>query len=238
MKKILAGTAAAFTAAMLGGAAFAQDNSHDWTGPYVGVHGGFGKSDVFGLYDRRDARRNDLFIDDGAGYFEMAPKDFVGGAQIGYNLQSGHFVLGAEADMSHADWYQELRYASEDELLSVEMDWMATARARAGYTIDNLLLYTTGGLAWTNMRYTATDDFRRTSRRETGIVDFDKMGLALGGGTEYAINDRFSLKADALLISFDDIINTARLQADERRRGDFVEFDDMFLARVGINYHF
>lgn len=237
MKKNLIGTVAVFAAAFLGGAASAQDG-HDWTGAYVGIHGGFGKSDISGVYDSPDARRNDLFVDDGQGYFEMAPKDFVGGAQLGYNWQVGHVVFGGEADLSQADWYQELRYASDDDLLSVEMDWMATARARAGYSFDNLLVYATGGLAWTNMRFTGNDDYRRTSRRETGIVDFDKTGLALGGGTEYAINDHFSVKADALLISFDDIINTARLEADERKPGDFVKLDDMFLARVGINYRF
>lgn len=237
MKMNLVGTVAVVTAAVLGGMASAQD-SHDWTGAYVGVHGGFGSSDILGIYDSPDVDGNEWFVKDGEGKFDMAPRDLVTGAQVGYNWQIGRVVLGGEADLSHADWYQELLYGDDDDQLSVEMDWLATARARAGYSIDNLLIYGTGGVAWTNMRFTGNDDFRRTSRRETGTVDFDKMGLALGAGTEYALNEHFSIKADALLISFDDIVDTAKLQADETKPGDFVELDEIFLARVGINYRF
>lgn len=58
---------------------------------------------------------------------------FVGGAQLGYNLQFSRVVLGIEGDISFVDWE--------------ETDAFGTVRGRLGYAWERVLPYVTGGLA-------------------------------------------------------------------------------------------
>ena len=93
---------------------------------------------------------------------------FIGGGQAGYNFQSGNIVYGVEVDA------QVLR--SRDTLngqfleftpgllptanitrntfatYSIERHWQATFRGRFGYAWDRLLVYATGGLAFTSLK--------------------------------------------------------------------------------------
>ncbi len=60
----------------------------------------------------------------------------VGGAQLGYNWQAGSFVYGLEADASLAD---------------TSVDWLASARGRVGFLLDQrLLAYGTAGVGFAN----------------------------------------------------------------------------------------
>jgi outer membrane immunogenic protein len=101
-----------------------------------------------------------------------------------------------------------------------------------------LLVFATGGVAWSDMSYTATDDYTNPDPDEVGTVDFSDMGWAFGGGAEYAINEHFSVKADVLFITFNDEIDTSEIYDEETNPDDFVELENMFVARAGINYSF
>ena len=74
----------------------------DWAGTYFGGHAG---ADVDG------------------------DNDFVGGLQLGYNLQSGNLVYGAEGDISFSD------------------DTFGSIRGRAGFAAGQALFYGTVGIA-------------------------------------------------------------------------------------------
>ena len=67
-----------------------------WTGFYVGLNAGIGWTNS-----------GSVWVDDpilGPAVISTSSKSgFVGGAQAGYNWQSGAFVLGAEADIQYAD---------------------------------------------------------------------------------------------------------------------------------------
>lgn len=242
MRKHLAVSVLLASVALLGGNAQAADAvadyTHDWTGFYAGVHAGFGNANISGVYDSPDADPGDVFVDDGEGSFDLEPKDFLLGAQLGYNHQIDNFVLGVEADLAWADWSDSLKYGSDDDELSAEMNWLGTIRARAGVTMGELLLFGTAGVAWSDTSFTGNDDYPDTDPGEVGTADFSDMGWAFGGGAEYAITESVSIKADALYIMFDEQIDTADLQSEETKPGDYVELEDMFVARVGINYHF
>ncbi len=60
--------------------AVVQEASFDWTGFYVGVYGGFGWGDV------------------DVGGAESDVEGGLAGGTVGYNIQSGNFVYGIEAD--------------------------------------------------------------------------------------------------------------------------------------------
>ena len=80
------------------------------------------------------------------------------GGTIGYNWQMSSFVVGFEGD---ASWVGEYGSHFDDGLASInnpngpftnvqsftKETWLATARARFGYAVDNLLFYGTGGYA-------------------------------------------------------------------------------------------
>ena len=93
---------------------------YDWTGFYVGAHGGIGQgSSEFG--DVTGA---------------------VGGAQAGYLVQSGDFVVGLEAD---ASLLGARRFGGARE---VSVDVLGSGRARAGYAFQSILVYGTGGFGF------------------------------------------------------------------------------------------
>ena len=62
------------------------------------------------------------------------------------------------------------------------------------------------------------------------------IGLAVGGGAEFALNERWSIKADALYLIFDDKEKTENLNNDFEV-GDFIELEDLFMIRLGVNFH-
>jgi outer membrane immunogenic protein len=61
-----------------------------WSGFYVGVNGGYGWADA-------TATGNTFLGSLGLG---VEADGFIGGAQVGYNIQFGGFVLGAEVTSS------------------------------------------------------------------------------------------------------------------------------------------
>jgi outer membrane immunogenic protein len=239
MKNYLAMSALLASVAFLGGNAQAADAvadyAHDWSGFYAGVHAGFGNANLNGNFD---GDPEDQFVDTGEGAFELEPQNFLLGGQVGYNHQLDQFVIGVEGDLAWADWSDSIKYGDEDDEVSAEMNWLGTIRARAGVTVGDLLVFATAGVAWTDMSYTATDDYTGPDPDEIGTVDFSDMGWAFGGGAAYALNEHFSVKADVLFITFNDEIDTSDLVPSDSDDVDFVELENMFVARAGINYNF
>ena len=111
-------------------------------------------------------------------------------------------------------------------------NWFGTARVRVGFAFDRVLVYATGGLAFTDRRdrdhgFFGTGGFRsgaevpqpfyvspgaRTSgsnvvatNANVGFVgrgSSDNFGWALGGGVEYAFTNNMSAKIEGLWVNF------------------------------------
>jgi outer membrane immunogenic protein len=144
-----------------------------WTGPYVGIHGGYG----WGSFDTLA----------GAVAQSQEPKGGFGGIQSGYNWQlSRNWVIGVESDSS---WGSISQNAGG---ISVDIDAMGTVRARLGYAMNNLLFYGTGGLAWAHA----------DSATFVAVRDQFYLGWTAGVGVEYAFNQRWSLKAEYLYADY------------------------------------
>jgi high affinity Mn2+ porin len=132
----------------------------DWTGPYIGFNAGYG----FGT-SQTDA----LFSDAGTSTPLFATGSsskmdgVLGGAQTGYNWQSGPWVVGLEADIQATNQRVTKSYvcpggtcnaglAGFDAPVGIahsqDMDWFGTVRARFGATLNpDLLPYATAGVA-------------------------------------------------------------------------------------------
>src|SRR5262245_51166067 len=126
MKKILLGTTI-FAGLMAAGAAQAADMPlkaqrgpiySDWTGFYIGIHGGYGWSDV----DVNDDLRP---------FSEPNPKGWIFGGQAGYLRQWGTVVGGLEIDYSAAGLKET--QTIKTETLTGKIDSLFSARARLGW---------------------------------------------------------------------------------------------------------
>jgi outer membrane immunogenic protein len=161
---------------------------YNWTGFYVGLNGGFGAGDTTGRI--LPAFFSDNHRIDG-GMF---------GAQVGFNYQISNIVLGAEADWDWADIDGSKAASSFGGGTGTEtftIKNLGTLRARVGYTWDRILLYGTGGYAWTSR---ATDDCPGCGlSADTHNLD----GYTLGLGVEYGITQNLSAKAEYLYVHLD-----------------------------------
>lgn len=143
-----------------------------WTGPYIGIHGGYG----FGDYDQT-----------GIAVASLEPSGGVFGIQSGYNWQiSPNFVFGVEGDSS----WGSLKDAVAGS--NVDIDAMGTVRARFGYAAGNTLFYATGGLAW----------IHADSVSPASVRDNFYLGWTVGAGVEYALSQKWSAKAEYLYSNF------------------------------------
>jgi outer membrane immunogenic protein len=187
----------AATLALLSGPAFAADipvtpepapimapvpQAANWSGIYVGLHGGYGWSDVEAC-------------EDGGGCFEpdVDIEGAVFGGQIGANWQWNSFVLGAEADASWSGIDADLGDDGDRDLY----DYLASARLRAGFAVDRFLAYGTGGLGITSIDYADDEDDEN---------DNTQFGWVLGGGAEVLVTDNVTVGAEYLHYQFDNVI--------------------------------
>src|ERR1700736_6097232 len=150
---------------------------YDWTGFYVGGFGGGG----LGNHNYNNANGPAGFANFTVNYDSTGA---IGGGEVGYNAQSGNYLVGVEADafwsgIKGSDASQQLGVIDQSNLR-----WGGTLRARGGITVDRLLLFFTGGWAFGDLRHANTDPV-------FGIDQFTvhRNGLAAGGGIAYAITD-------------------------------------------------
>jgi len=160
-----------------------------WSGFYSGVHAGFG-------FDDLTASALGVNITP-----TPEPEGFFFGSNFGYNWQIGTFVLGLEADFSYGRIRDDVTFLTVPAGtvgMTSDLDYFTTARGRIGFAFSNLLLYGTGGLAWGHNN--ATLDVITPAFAARFFDDQDHLGWAAGGGFEYALNNRWSIKAEYLYL--------------------------------------
>jgi outer membrane immunogenic protein len=245
-----------------------------WTGFYVGA-------DVGGAWARSDGRWDpmDNFDQPDPAYFGEQPisggmtgSGVLAGGHVGYNYQFARsWVAGIEADWSWSNAKAKLdqTWVSTDPIahpglvrpgahttLETDLNSIATIRARAGYLVTpSLLLYGTGGFAL------ADADLKAVAQNEP---DHDPRyiapmsaskwvsGYVVGGGLEYAFQNRWSLRAEYLFYRLNTSDSTIAGDPSDAtgnfcRTGcanpvfpsGFTRSDtDVQAARVGVSYKF
>ena len=120
-----------------------------WTGFYIGGNLGYGWTNTIGDYSLTGNPHT-------TGTFVGSPVDLDGangGFQVGYNWQTGNFLIGGEADIQGSGQNQTFNYicgAACTVSQNAKLDWFSTFRGRAGIAIKDVLFYGTGGFAWTH----------------------------------------------------------------------------------------
>jgi len=166
---------------------------YSWTGFYAGLNLGYqwGKVTSSGI----------------------DPGGIAGGGQIGYNWQTGQFVFGIETDIQASaanDTFAPYKFSNP---------WFGTLRGRAGYAINNVLLYGTAGLAYGNL------DGQLNSLDENKTL----VGWAAGLGMEVGFTPNWSAKVEYLYMDLGSRAYTIT-GVDNGLQSSYLRF--------GVNYHF
>ena len=148
-----------------------------WTGFYIGANVGGG------WFNANDGFGNSLNA-----------SGFLGGGQIGYNFQTGHWVWGAEADVSGASVSANL----VPGLASFNVDAVSTLTGRFGYAQDRWLVYGKAGVGWVDVSASLN------AIPAVGFGGFSASGTGSGGafgvGAEYAFANNWSAKIEYNII--------------------------------------
>jgi outer membrane immunogenic protein len=169
----------------------------NWTGFYIGVHGGIGGGDF-----------DTSFVNDAGDYaIDWSNNAFggFGGVQVGYNYQfAPNWVAGVEADLaaSGISASHDERQGSFNYGLETKIDWFGTLRGRIGYAWDNVLVYGTGGAAYGDIKAKAY----KSDEPDNGFeVSDTQWGWTAGAGVEYGITPNVTLKAEYLYVDLGSI---------------------------------
>ncbi|MGE3226211.1 MAG: outer membrane protein, partial [Parvibaculaceae bacterium] len=110
-----------------------------------------------------------------------------------------------------------------------DVDYLASIRARAGYAMDEILIYATGGVAFTEAK------IKGEQHGNFDKAKFNDVGGVVGGGLEWAASDMVSLRAEGLYYFFGDDEDVSDWHS--ANDGEEFEFDDAFILRVGASIH-
>ena len=191
-------TLSAFLTLGVAGIAQAQAADPNWTGPYIGVHGGgtLNNSQVT-TRGTTTGNSNDLVNNARPSNIPLDRNGGVIGGQLGYNMQMGRWVAGVETDIASVDANSSNTYSSPSgfgtlpagtrSYASAKMNYLGTARVRFGRLLTpRVLLYGTGGYAYGDVKYRADFAGGTGAPQFSGFHQYTAGGYAVGAGLEYA----------------------------------------------------
>jgi outer membrane immunogenic protein len=219
-----------------------------WTGWYIGVNvgGSFGTANETASFPPTIVPPTSQF---GSGSSDL--DGVIGGAQIGYNWQTGNWVLGVEADIQASSEQASTSLVGTGTIsipgvalltstgtlgITQKLDWFGTVRGRLGVTVGpNWLLYGTGGLAYGGV----DTDTTLTVGVLSAINNFNttRAGWTAGGGIEGWFGQNWSAKLEYLYIDLGSFSNTFTGVGVFTPVVLTSHVTDN-IVRVGVDYHF
>ncbi|MGA7326700.1 MAG: outer membrane beta-barrel protein [Rhodomicrobium sp.] len=186
----------------------------------------------------------------GGGYKDgPAPSHFVFGIEA--DLQgSGIDGSGSATAIAMGDDIPIIKSTVATASAKTSLDWFGSVRGTFGYAYDNTLFYFTGGLAFGGIKdrlSLTVSDAEETSSvfSKTAQKSDTRVGYALGGGIEYLVNPKVSIKGEYQYI---DLGSTSLSESGSVYTGDgngyasgsgSAHLDHTYhTVRLGLNYHF
>lgn len=192
MKKIAAAAIALFTVSA--GAAYAADPimempvvdvapvAFDWSGFYVGVHGGYSSGTISSEFSVPPAPF--------AAIPDFSASGGIFGAQLGYNVQAGRFVLGFEGRVAW-DGVSGNNGPALPPLVvdTYDANFTGSALIKGGIALNRVMPYLVGGITATNFDYSVTGG----APAQTSTANATAIGGTIGAGLEVALGERVSI---------------------------------------------
>ena len=155
------------------------------------------------------------------------------GLHVGYNMQSGDWVYGIEADYARGTLFlcESAECFQPDDTSNhwAQVDTIASVRARAGMTFDDILVYATGGMGLVEGM-----DVSSSSQDDSGRVSLSGVGV-IGAGIEKAVGNN-SIRLEVLSFLANDQKMTP---VDDTCCKESVRFmSNPLTVRVGFTAHF
>lgn len=182
-----------FAAAAL---AIAPASAANWNGFYIGLHAGGATGDVDWTNVTNSTGGNTDIEFGPADTIGQSPDGVLGGAQLGFNYQFTNWLVGFEVAGSGLDFDETTANpnATEAEFVSSEIEWLATAAARLGFTSMDSLFYLKGGYATANIATEHTNpDGAGADLANSYSTDETHHGWVAGVGFEHMIGSNVSV---------------------------------------------
>lgn len=197
----------------------------NWTGFYVGVQGGY-----------QWGRTSNRFYGAGGVLLPASSRNHdtngaVLGAHAGYTYQfnpGDGFVIGAEGDIEWTSTRGTFTFVGGDQYRA-KGDLQGSVRLRAGYALNRILVYATGGAAFSNLNNSIFN--AGTGVRVRSNVD---IGWTVGGGVEYAITRNWSARAEYRYTAFSE----KKYDASAAFPGTVGAENNLHTVRAGVSYRF
>jgi opacity protein-like surface antigen len=169
-----------------------------WQGFYVG-------GNVGGAWSSVEPASNVVVLG-GSGIVpvgNLSTSGFLGGFQLGYNIQAGNFVYGIEADFGGIDTGVSGSFAATPPPARVLVvnsggGFYGDITGRAGYIVGNALIYAKGGFAFFTGSVRVNDAFDGIAQNSGTFT-----GWTIGAGVEYYIAPQWTLKVEYQFFDFD-----------------------------------
>jgi opacity protein-like surface antigen len=207
-----------------------QAANYDWTGFYVGAH-----------VDTARSKTSSGATNNATGTAASTggnTTQWGGGLQLGYDyMLPSRIVIGIAADVSSGSARTVATFdgsgTSSNKTTVFDSE---TVRGRLGYAFDNLLLYGTGGWAWSNDQFVRTQLSGALNLATAGsdeAVNKYLSGWTLGGGAAVAIAQNWNVFAQyrytdfgssSFTLPFSDLTETSRTKVSS--------------LELGVNYKF
>jgi outer membrane immunogenic protein len=191
-----------------------------------------------------------------SGSGKLSSAGFTGGVQAGYNWQRGHVVYGAEVDFGAFDLDKGATASGAFPFpflgtaytltQKTSADWLATLRARMGFTVrEHVLLYATGGLAFSDVRFSSSYSDNAVDATFPGGTGYGaksaiKTGWTAGGGVEWALHGNWLMRAEYLYVD----LGSLRVPVPTSNSPGFTQTMSVSsdltaqVGRLGLNYRY
>jgi len=224
----------------------------NWTGFYVGGQIGgasFDPScDTFANFGFLGNSPCQFSSSEGATSSSLSSSSFIGGFKVGYDWQFwSSAVVGVvgEWDWAHLHTNTQTIGSSDGPTgtsvgtASEHINWLASVRGRLGWAFDNVLFYGTGGVAWTQIKASASLTGTCCGDWSAPQVSLNKTGAVAGGGFEYRFTPNVSVVGEVLWYGFGSVSLTGRFNSD----GDVgytttFKSNDILAGTLGVNWRF
>ena len=218
-------------------------------GPFSGFWAG---GNLDWAYYRADRTDQDGFIVGtfgSPGTVSATKSSVAGGVGAGWDWQCRNRVFGVIADWSGtsakaSDQIGPNVAGVRDFSVNSKLNWYGTLRTRGGLTIDDVLIYLTGGVAYANIDTT----WNQFSGPPGGLplnnsFSFSNTpwGFVVGVGVETMLWNRWSLKSEVLYMQFQEksFSGTGVVPAGVTPSTfSFKHDDSVWVSRLALNYRF